>query len=319
MSSGAMRIARSAEEAAGFEPSALTIGKFDGVHAAHGRLLSEVVSIAREHGLRPSALTFDRHPACVLAPGRAPRPLTTLEERLARMRELGIEQVLIIPFTLEVARMSPQQFVAKFVRGSMDARVVLVGENFRFGNNRAGDPRVLAEIGRSQGFETRVAAPVKVRGVLVSTSEIRALLEAGDVSRACRLLVRPYAISGEVVSGHGVGSRQTVPTLNLNPPAKVLPCDGVYITRTYDVDRARHWNSITNIGFRPTFGGAARGIETYLLDPLEGSSPARIRVEFLRRVREERKFETPEALKRQILSDVTRAQVYFRRLNRFHG
>jgi len=296
------------------KPSALTIGKFDGVHAGHARLLRETIAAAAERGLEPSALTFDPHPAFVVAPERAPQPLTSLDERRMLMRELGIKRIFVLRFTGEVARLSPEEFVARYVRGEMNARVVATGENFRFGHQQAGDVRVLAELGQRYGFETRVIAPVMRRGVLVSTSGIRALLGSGAVARAARLLERPYAISGEVVRGFGIGAKQTVPTLNLRPPAEVLPLNGVYITRTEDCENRRRWNSITNIGFRPTFGGEDLSIETYLLDALGSPAPTRIRVEFLRRVREERKFDTPELLKRQIGSDVGRAQAFFRRL-----
>jgi riboflavin kinase / FMN adenylyltransferase len=167
------------------------------------------------------------------------------------------------------------------------------------------------------GFETRLLAPVKWRGLVISTSEVRTRVQNGEVSLAARLLERPYALSGDVVPGHGVGSKQTVPTLNLRTQAQVLPRNGVYISRTTDPDTTRVWNSITNIGVRPTFDGDALTIETFLLDPFDGKTPPRIRVEFLRRVRDERKFESPEALKRQILYDVGRAQAYFRRLARW--
>jgi riboflavin kinase / FMN adenylyltransferase len=294
--------------------SGLTIGKFDGVHAGHARLLREAIGIARERGWTPAALTFDPHPVCVLAPERAPRPLMPLERRCALMREMGIAEIFVLHFTAEIARLSPEEFVAQYVRERMRARAVVVGENFRFGHMQAGDPRTLAELGARYGFETRLIAPVKRRGVVVSTSGIRGLVEAGNVSRAGRLLERPYALSGEVVHGFGIGARQTVPTLNLRPPGEVTPANGVYITRTTDFDQKRRWNSVTNIGFRPTFGGQDLSIETFLLDPLEGPTPARICVEFLHRLREERKFENAEALKRQILNDVSRAQGFFRRL-----
>jgi riboflavin kinase/FMN adenylyltransferase len=159
-----------------------------------------------------------------------------------------------------------------------------------------------------------VVPPVRRRGRIVSSSEIRRAVEAGNVPLAGRLLGRAYALEGVVIAGHGIGSKQTVPTLNLKTHAQVLPLAGVYITRTYDADSARHWNSITNIGYRPTFDGRELSVETFLLDPLEPPPPARIRVEFLRRVREERKFESPEALKAQILRDANRARVYFRRV-----
>lgn len=309
-----MRIARNLEQAEGFGPSALTIGKFDGVHAGHSFLLTQVVDAARERGLKPAAMTFYPHPACVVAPDRVPKPLMSLEERCDRIGRLGIEELFILEFTKEVARLTPEEFVARFVTDAMRAKVVIVGENFRFGHQQAGDPAMLGQLGERYHFETRLVPPVKRRGMIVSTSAIRSLLEQGDVSRASRLLGRSYAVLGEVVSGFGVGSRQTVPTLNLRPGAEVLPRGGVYITRTKDLAAERCWKSITNIGSRPTFGGNELTIETYLLDPFEGGTPARISVEFLRRVREERKFESPEALKLQIMADVAQAQRYFRRL-----
>jgi riboflavin kinase/FMN adenylyltransferase len=302
------------EETAGFEPSAVTIGKFDGVHAGHRHLLRKVVEAARERNLVPSVLTFDRHPACVVAPDRAPRPLMTVEERCARIAEEGIEQILVLPFTTQVAQMTPEEFVVSCLRNAMHARVVLVGGNFRFGHKQSGNPLVLEELGAKYGFETLLVDARRMRGRIVSTSEVRDAIGQGNAALAARLLERPYSIAGEVVKGHGIGSKQTVPTLNLAPPAEVLPADGVYVTRTFDAVSGRCWNSITNIGVRPTFEGDSRTIETFLLEPLEGSSPSAIRVEFLRRVREERKFESPEALKQQILKDVARAQVYFRRL-----
>jgi riboflavin kinase / FMN adenylyltransferase len=299
--------------------TALTIGKFDGVHAGHAQLCCEVIAQARECGLAPAVLTFDRHPACVVAPDRAPRPLMSVEERCERIRLLGVERIFVLPFTQEISRLTPEQFVARYVREEMQAQVVLVGHDFRFGHKQAGNPEVLAELGTRYGFEVRLVEAVRRRGVLVSTSEIRGRIEVGDVSKAARLLERPYGISGGVVAGQGIGSKQTVPTLNLDPAAyreQVLPRDGVYITRTFDTESGRLWHSITNVGVRPTFGAAERTIETFLLGPMEGA-PTRIRVEFLRRVRDERKFEDAAALKQQILRDVSRAQAFFRRLARW--
>ena len=310
-----MRVARGVAEAAGFGPSAVTIGNFDGVHVGHQHLFREVVRISRERGWRPTVLTFDPHPSYVVAPDRAPRLLTTHQERCDLMRDVGIEQVLILPFTTETARLSPLEFIQRIVVGVLDAKAVLVGENFRFGHKQAGNTKTLEELGSQYGFETRIVDPVRYRGRVVSSSEVRRLIECGDVALACRSLNRPYAISGDVVAGQGIGSRQTVPTLNLRWSAAVLPRVGVYITRTRNSGR---WNSITNVGHRPTFSGSHElTIETFLLDPLEGPAPEYIRVEFLRRVRDERKFESPEALKTQILKDVGRAQAFFRRSKRW--
>jgi riboflavin kinase/FMN adenylyltransferase len=229
------------------------------------------------------------------------------------MLDPGIDEVLILPFTAEVAQLTPEEFVRDILVRELKARAVLVGDNFRFGNRASGDARVLQELGRQLGFETEIMHAVVWRSRIISSSEIRRAIEDGQVSLACRMLGRPYTLEGRVVPGAGVGSKQTVPTLNLDTKAEVLPKTGVYITRTHDLRSSDEWPSITNVGYRPTFNGHGRTIETYLLSPLAGDPPEEISVEFLRWVREERKFPNPEALKAQILRDVHRAQAYFRR------
>jgi riboflavin kinase / FMN adenylyltransferase len=293
--------------------SVVTIGNFDGVHAGHRQLLRRVVALGREHHLKPVVLTFDPHPTRVVAPHRAPRLLTTMEERVAMIREQGVEEVVVLPFTAQVALLSPLEFVERMIVEQLRARIVMVGDNFRFGNKQAGDIKTLTELGERFGFQTHIVDAVERRGRVVSSSAIRQLIESGNVAMACRLLERPYALEGDVVSGHGIGSKQTVPTLNLRTPGEVIPANGVYITRTRDLETGDQWNSITNVGNRPTFDGDALTIETFLLSTFDGLTPARISIEFLRRVREERKFDSAEALKQQILRDVGRAQTFFRR------
>ena len=293
--------------------SVVTIGNFDGVHAGHRQLLRRVVELGREHHLTPVVLTFDPHPTRVVAPQRAPRLLTTMEERIAMIREQGVKEVVVLPFTAQVAMLSPLEFVERIMVEQLHARIVMVGDNFRFGHKQAGDIKTLTELGERFGFQTHIVDAVERRGRVVSSSAIRQLIEAGNVAMACRLLESPYSLAGDVVSGHGIGSKQTVPTLNLRTPAEVIPADGVYITRTRDLETDDRWNSITNVGNRPTFDGDALTVETFLLSTFDGLTPARIAVEFLRRVREERKFENAEALKQQILRDVGRAQTFFRR------
>jgi len=310
-----MRIYRSLGEVpADFGPSALTIGNFDGVHRGHRRILRRLVALARERGWKPSVLTFDPHPTRVVAPERTPPLLTSPLRRAELMRAEGVEQVLILPFVPEVARLTPEEFVRDIVAGRLGARAALVGANFRFGHRHAGDFHTLEELGRRYGYETEIVDAVSCRGRTVSSSAIRELLGAGRGSLAARFLEGPYALEGEVKGGRGVGSKQTVPTLNLDTNAEVIPARGVYATRTRDLDDGREWNSITNIGYRPTFGESSeRTIETFLLDPLEGEPPRRIRVAFLHRLREERKFDNPDALKARILADARVARNYFRR------
>jgi riboflavin kinase/FMN adenylyltransferase len=317
-----MRIYRSLDEVpADFGPSALTIGNFDGVHYGHRRILRRLKQLADAHGWKPSVLTFDPHPLSIVAPDRAPHLMTSPDRRAELMRAEGIEQVLILPFTRELARVSPEDFVRGIVAGRLGARAVLVGDNFRFGHRHAGDVHLLEALGRELGFLTEVIHAVACRGHIVSSSRIRELVQAGDVALAARLLQHPYALEDEVVSGHGIGSKQTVPTLNLAPGAELVPGRGVYVTRTTDLESAaRAWDSITNVGYRPTFGASDRlTVETFLLDPLTGATPRRIRVEFLWRVRDERKFETPDLLRAQILRDVAAARRYFRRCRAWLG
>ncbi|MEO8594426.1 MAG: bifunctional riboflavin kinase/FAD synthetase [Candidatus Solibacter sp.] len=314
-----MRIYRStAEVPRDFGPSAVSIGNFDGVHYGHRRILQRVKQLADQHGWKASVLTFDPHPTRVVAPDRTPPLLTSPDRRAALMSEVGIEQVLILPFTRELAQLSPEEFVKRLLVDTLGARAVLVGDNFRFGHRQAGNVEVLAELGHKFGFDTEVVSAVTLRGRMVSSSAIRQAVRAGDVSWAARMLRHAYGMEGDVVGGRGIGSKQTVPTLNLATKAEVIPANGVYITRTRDLDDAREWNSITNVGNRPTFGDSAElSVETFLLDALQGETPQRIRVEFLRRVRAERKFDTPEALRAQILKDVHVAQKWFRRARKW--
>jgi riboflavin kinase/FMN adenylyltransferase len=316
-----MRIFRSlADVPRDFGPSALTIGNFDGVHRGHRAILRRLCAIAAERRLRPSVLTFDPHPTRVVAPARAPRLLTTPDERAALMDAEGIVQVLILPFTADVAALSAEDFAKGIVVERLDARAVLVGESFRFGHSQKGNTDLLAVLGTRYGFEMETIRAVRYRGRVVSSSGIRELILAGRVSAAARWLERPYSLEGEVVHGRGIGSKTTVPTLNLATAAETIPARGVYLTRTLETASGRAWNSITNVGYRPTFGASEDlSIETFLLDPLEGGTPAHIRVDFLRRVRDERQFPTPEALRAQILRDVAYAHRYFRRAKAWIG
>ncbi|MGE3780205.1 MAG: bifunctional riboflavin kinase/FAD synthetase [Pirellulaceae bacterium] len=309
-----MRIFRSVAEAAGvMGPSAVSIGNFDGVHRGHQELFRRLAVHAARLGVKPSVITFNPHPTRVVAPHRAPRLLSSVERRLEWIGACGIEQALVIPFDDEFSKLPPEEFVTRVVVQGAGARLVLVGENFRFGNRQAGDTERLAELGAAMGFDTEVVTAVDYRKHMVSSTAVRGLLDAGEVVWAARMLGRWYTLEGEVVAGHGVGSKQTVPTLNLKTDAEVLPARGVYITSTVDLDDGRRWPSVTNIGTRPTFGGNELAIETYLLRLLEGTTPRRIGVSFLHRLRPERRFDDAAALKAQIFRDVSRAQTYFRR------
>jgi riboflavin kinase/FMN adenylyltransferase len=299
-----------------FGPSVVTIGNFDGLHRGHRWIMQRVVSLAREHACIPTVLTFDPHPAQVLAPERAPKLLMTVDQRIRAMESEGIEAVLLIPFSLEFAALTPEQFADQTLAQTLKARIVLVGDDFRFGCRQIGNIDTLRELGASYGFSVEPVSPITGSGERVSSTKIRALVASGQVSRACRLLGAPFVLEGKVVRGQGIGSKQTVPTLNIAPESEVLPAVGVYVTRTQDLHSGKEWQSITNVGYRPTFDGEGLTIETFLLEPLGEAAPSRLSLRFLRFVREERRFDSPDALKTQIFRDVGVANRLHRRLAR---
>ncbi len=313
------RLFRSEAEATGaFGPSALSIGNFDGVHRGHQELFARLVEWARQHEAKPSVLTFDPHPARVIAPARAPRLVSTFGERALWMGQAGIAQILAIPFNLDFAALSPEEFVERVIVKAAGAKLVVVGDNFCFGRKQSGNVATLRSLGGRFGFKTEIVTGVTYRGRAVSSTAVRALIDAGDVAAAARLLTRPYALSGAVVAGHGVGSRQTVPTLNLATAAEVIPASGVYVTRVRDLDSARQWPAVTNIGVRPTFAQDDKvSIESFILAGYSEPTPARIAVEFLEYLRPERKFPDPASLRQQILRDAGRAQAFHRRAARW--
>jgi riboflavin kinase / FMN adenylyltransferase len=296
-----------------FEASALAIGNFDGVHVGHQALLARTLTVAAPKNLVPSVLTFHPHPTSVVAPDRTPKLITNLEEKLRLLDSLGVGQIMVLPFTHEIAGTNPREFVSQILVESLKVGVVLVGQNFRFGHKQAGTPATLRSLGQEFGFESQFLEPVIVRGEIASSSAVRKHVSEGSVARAARLLNRCFFVEAPVVSGHGIGSRQTVPTLNLRPdPDQVLP-RGVFVTETWELPSGRRWPSITNVGNRPTFQGEEVTIETYLLEPLAGPAPERIQVHFRRFLRAERPFPDAASLKTQILRDVGRAQTYWRR------
>ena len=309
------KVFTSLDEAAGaFGPSAVSIGNFDGVHLGHRTLIRQTQQIARAHGWATGVLTFHPHPTTVVAPERAPRLICSLEERVRLLESAGAERILVLPFTPEIAEMTPREFVETVLDDALNARAVVVGQNFRFGNKQLGDTAVLAQLGSELAFEPHFLAPITSRGQLVSSTAIRRHLQRGNVSRAGRLLGRCFSLSGDIVTGRGIGSKKTVPTLNIRPGLEIVPAQGIYITETQDAADGRRWHSVTSVGTNPTFGGKELTIETFLLSPFDGRDPKRICLSFRRWLREERTFATAEALRAEILRDVNRAEAYWRRV-----
>jgi riboflavin kinase/FMN adenylyltransferase len=299
--------------------SVLAIGNFDGIHLGHQAILRAVAQRAAESGAVATALTFDPPPRKVLRPESAPQRLSTNAQRMEWFGAGGLEAAVVMPFTLELARLSPEDFVVEILLRDLQVRAVLVGENFRFGHRQAGDVKLLRELGMRHGFEVVVIPPVIYRGEIVSSTAIRKAITAGDVTHAARLLGRPFVLTGEVVTGTGTGRRFTFPTLNLSTEQELLPGRGVYVTRTLLKGETRSRRSVTNVGMRPTFNGAALTVETHLLDYFGEVKGKFIEVRFWKRLREEKKFAGPEELRAQIAKDIGGAGHFFSRLRRFRS
>lgn len=312
-----MRIFRNLDEIpADLGATLVSVGNFDGVHRAHAHVLGEIVSRARQSGTQAVAVTFVPHPARILRPQSDLKLLTPTPEKLRLLEQTGINAVLLLPFGRDLSLMSPHDFAQQILKEKLHAREVHEGFNFRFGHKASGDTTMLAELGREMGFEVKIYPEMKLRGESVSSSHIRKLLREGRVSRARHLLARPFCILSAPGRGRGYGSKYTVPTINLSRYEELVPKDGVYITCTR-VGEER-FESVTNVGNRPTFGAELFAIETHLLNfhPIALTPDTEVEICFLDRLRDEVRFPSVDALREQIARDVKRARRYFHLLNR---
>jgi riboflavin kinase / FMN adenylyltransferase len=307
-----MQIFHKLEEVPGsFGPTVVSVGNFDGVHRGHQEVLSNVVARARELGARSLVVTFEPHPMRVLRPDVAPRLLTPAPVKLNLLTATGVDAVLLLPFTRDLSLVAPRDFAREILHEGLRAREVHEGFNFRFGHRAEGDVDVLREFGRKFKFDVRVYDAKIFRADVVSSSRIRELLGEGLTSRANRLLGRAFSIVSHAGRGRGYGHRYTVPTINLASYDEFIPQDGVYISRARV---GQEWfDSVTNVGNRPTIGTESFAIETHLLNfhPIELTSETEIEISFLWRLRGEQKFPSIEALREQIARDISRAQHYF--------
>ncbi|HEV2421000.1 MAG TPA: bifunctional riboflavin kinase/FAD synthetase [Candidatus Acidoferrales bacterium] len=295
----------------------LTIGNFDGVHLGHQQIIKSVIERARREGHIAAALTFWPHPLRVVRPEIAPPLIDTLPQRLARLESLGLDTVFVLPFDHSVASLSPGDFVRRILVETMHASVVCVGENFRFGHRQTGNVPILRELGRTLGhglnFDVECIPPVILRGVIVSSSAIRAAVSNGHLPQAARLLGGPFPLAGEIRIGTGTGRRFVFPTLNLSTEQELLPARGVYATEA--VVLGRSYRSATNVGIRPTFDGSKLAIESHLFDFSEEVTSGQMEVRFWLRLRDEKRFSGPEALRAQIEQDIARTRAFFSRLD----
>jgi riboflavin kinase/FMN adenylyltransferase len=299
--------------------SIVAIGNFDGIHLGHQRVLGFTLTMAKDTGAVATALTFEPPPLKVLRPESAPLRISTNQQRMEWFDALGMEAAVVLPFTKELAQLTPEEFVDEILVRQLNLKSVVVGDNFRFGHKQSGDVKFLRELGMRFGFGVVVHTPVTIDGEIVSSTLIRKQIAEGDVTHAARLLGRPFVLTGEVVSGSGMGKKFTFPTLNLKVGQELLPAKGVYITRTVLEGEPSSHRSVTNIGVRPTFNGSGVTVETHLLHYAGNFSPKRIEVRFWKRLRDERKFSGAEELREQIAKDIATANTFFTRLRRLRS
>lgn len=290
------------------------IGNFDGVHRGHQEILTSAVREARERNAQALAITFDPHPERFLRPQSAPKLLTPISIRLDLLATTGLDAVLVLPFNEELAQMRAREFARQVLVDRLQVLALHEGGNFRFGYRAEAGVAELAEFGMEFGFEVHLHRPVRVHGMEISSSMVRALVAAGDVKRARWMLGRPFSVHSTQARGRGVGTRLLVPTVNLAEYNELLPAFGVYVTRLKIAGRC--FEAVTNVGDRPTFEGVGFGVETHILnfEPVEMDENTPLELEFLSRLRSEMQWPSPDALKAQIFRDVARAKRYFQLL-----
>ncbi len=312
-----MQVFRHLEDVpADFGPSIVSIGNFDGIHRAHKTVLREVLLRARSSGAKAMAVTFDPHPTRILRPDADLKLLTPLPVKLKLFEKTGVDAVLVLPFTRDLSIMSPREFVEEILVQKLKVKEVHEGYNFHFGHKASGNVEKLREFGREFEFEVEVYPEMKLRGESVSSTEIRRLLREGKASKARHLLGRVFSIHSTPGRGRGYGHKYTVPTINLVRYDELIPRDGVYITRSKIGDEC--FDSVTNVGVRPTFGPDSFAIESHMLNfhPIELTAETPVETIFFEYIRPEIKFPSTDALRDQISKDVHKARRFFHHLRK---
>jgi len=285
----------------------LTIGVFDGVHLGHKHLLAKLVERARERRLLGGVVTFAPHPQKVLSPETKLPFLTDLEQRTALLKNEGVRAVIVLPFTRELAQLSAAQFIG-LLKSYLRLKELVIGPDFTLGRNREGDVSTLRRLGEDMGFVVTVVPAVRINGEMVSSTAIREALAAGDLKRVRSLVGRPFSLHGKVVRGASRGAQLDFPTANLEiDPEQALPAEGVYATWAHVGNRV--YESMTNIGRRPTFGGRRSAVEVYILGYQGDLYGRELKIDIIERLRGEKQFDTVEALKNQITEDIERGRV----------
>jgi riboflavin kinase/FMN adenylyltransferase len=286
-------------------PTSATIGNFDGVHTGHKRILSAVKETAGKKGLSSCVITFHPHPQKVLQNIEIPL-LMPIRERLRLLENEGIDFVACYTFTKDMSKITAKDFISEILIGKLKVKHLIIGPDFSFGRKREGNADLLKAMGKAYDFETSIVGPVFIDNEVVSSSAIRNFLREGDAKKAARFLGYFYYIEGQVTEGEKRGRQIGYPTANLDTDWDILPKTGVYATKTYfDGNKL---DSITNIGYRPTFGSHKLLIETHIFDFNSDIYGKRLRLEFIERIRDEKRFESVDALASEIRKDVEKVK-----------
>lgn len=311
-----MNVYRSLTEIpAEFGPTVVTIGNFDGVHCGHQTVIHEVIARAKALNAKAVLVTLDPHPSRVLRPERRLQLITPTDVKLELLEQTGLDAVLLLPFTTEFAKTSAKDFCTTVLRDALHAVEVHEGENFRFGSGAEADTHSLEALGQTLGFTAKTFAPIASGRESISSSRIRQAIAEGNMPAARHMLGREFFVDSTPAHGRGYGTKYAVPTINLAAYDDLIPAHGVYITdlRIGDGANAITFEGVTNVGNRPTFGADSFAVETYLLHfhPVDLTEETPLRMTFHKRLREERKFPSPDELKAQIFKDVAKAERWF--------
>lgn len=290
---------------------AVTIGNFDGIHLGHQAVIRQLAERAKSLGVPTMVMLFEPQPREFFAPSEAPARLTRLREKLLALRSQPVDRVLCVRFDDRFAAVEPADFVRRVLVQGLGARFVVVGQDFRYGHKRRGDIRLLSDMGNQEGFEVATAAMFEVGGTRVSSTRVRTALTQGNLASAAELLGRPYQMCGRVVHGRKIGRSIGVPTANIRLHRRRTPIDGVFVVEMTNA-ASECLPAVASVGVRPTIGGTEPLLEVHLLDVNRDIYGHYVTVNFLQRLREERRFDSLEEMRPQILRDIDAAREYFR-------
>lgn len=306
-----MKIFRQIEELS-TSGTVATMGNFDGIHLGHQALVRNTVSESKQLGWPSMVLTFEPHPLKILAPERAPLLILSYEDKMALLESLGVDVVVAQRFTLQFASIPADEFVSRFLVDGLKIKKLWVGRDLRFGQNRKGGTDSLLRLGPDAGFEVGVLDPILLNGIRISSSKIRQLVAEGRVDEVRPMLGRYHFVSGRIVTGHHRGQQLGFPTANISSQTEVVPPNGIYATLIHL--RNQQWLSVSSVGVNPTFGEGARTVESFILDFDRDIYGELVRLSFVQRIRDEKKFVKVQDLVAQMHDDVKHAKAVFKDL-----